>query len=124
MNYYQPRELTRDGKGIGKYHFTCKNDNQVWPVGYCADGCEGHDTEDAAREHYRQYLVDGITIDGPRDFGWPKEKCSVDGCEHEANHIAMTRDPGRFYKILLCTLHATKDEAAKQIHAGDFFGSY
>lgn len=124
MNYYQPREMTENGKGIGKFRFTCRNDKQIWAVGYCAEDCPGHATPEEAREHYLKYLLDGIEIKGPQDFGWPKEKCSVEGCETEANHLATTRDPGRFYKIPLCTLHATMEEAVKQIQAGDFFGSY
>lgn len=38
MNYYEPTELTdKEGKGIGKYHYTRFNDNQkvTHPVGYC-----------------------------------------------------------------------------------------
>lgn len=32
MNYYASRQRLSDKR----YDFTCKNDNRVWPVGYCA----------------------------------------------------------------------------------------
>ncbi len=58
MNYYGPREVDgRDGRGSGRYHFTSKNDYRTEPVGYCAEGCAGHETAHEAREHFRQYLV-------------------------------------------------------------------
>lgn len=59
MNYYQPRELKgSDGKGNGLFHYTVRNDNRIFAVGYCAEGCDGHPTEEAARRHYTEYLLD------------------------------------------------------------------
>lgn len=31
MNYYQARKRETDGR----WDFTCRNDDQIWPVGYC-----------------------------------------------------------------------------------------
>lgn len=48
MNYYQPREKTDgNGNGTGLWHYTCKNDGRIWPVGYCSPwetcpDCKGH----------------------------------------------------------------------------------
>lgn len=37
MNYYQAREiLGEDKKPTGKWHYTCRNDDRIWAVGYCA----------------------------------------------------------------------------------------
>ncbi len=59
MNYYEARELKgADGNPAGLWHFTCQNDNRIWPVGYCAQDCPGHPTREEAQEHYRQYLLD------------------------------------------------------------------
>lgn len=59
MNYEQPREIRgSDGKGTGKYHWTCQNGDRIWPVGYCAEGCPGHHSPEDAAEHYRQWVID------------------------------------------------------------------
>jgi hypothetical protein len=36
MNYHEPRELQKDGKGTGLWHYTNMNDGRIWPEGYCA----------------------------------------------------------------------------------------
>jgi len=36
MNYYQAREMYKDGKPSGKWHYICMNDGKIWPVGYCS----------------------------------------------------------------------------------------
>ena len=53
MNYYAAREL----EGTGKYHYTCRRDGMVWPVGYCKEH-EPHATKEEACECYRKYLHD------------------------------------------------------------------
>jgi len=52
MSYSEPRQLQNE-----KWHFTT-NDGVIRPIGYCADGCKGHDTPEEAREHYRDYILD------------------------------------------------------------------
>jgi hypothetical protein len=54
MNYYEARQL-KDKSG---WHFTCMNDGEIWPVGYCADN-EAHATREEAEECFRRYLLDG-----------------------------------------------------------------
>lgn len=80
MNYYGPRQRQSDQR----WDYTCKNDDRVWPVGYChaykefdtslfyvseaeiaehdatkhKHHTEGHATEEEACECYRQYLFD------------------------------------------------------------------
>ncbi len=62
MNYYDAREMVKaDGTPSGKFHYTVMNDNRTHAVGYCAQGCKGHDTPDEACEHYKQYVLDTRT---------------------------------------------------------------
>jgi hypothetical protein len=124
MNYYQPRELLKDGKQSGLFHYTCKNDNVVWPVGLCAEGCTGHATPDEAREHWREYLIQGIQFSKITQE-WPKEKCQVEGCNEQATMTGSTKnEPGRFLYKLFCDKHATTEEMAKFIDPGDAISSY
>src|SRR5262245_34033234 len=60
IRYHLPIEICRDGRGSGLFHYCCYvyPANQLSPVGYCAQGCQGHPSRAAAREHYRQYLID------------------------------------------------------------------
>jgi len=34
LNYYQSRQL-KSGPDYGKWHYTCMNNGQIYPVGYC-----------------------------------------------------------------------------------------
>lgn len=56
MNYYQARELKKGG-----WHFTCMNDNKVWPVGFCTEH-EPHKTREEAEACYRLYLIDNANF--------------------------------------------------------------
>lgn len=78
MNYYDAREKA-DAKGnpSGRWHYTAQNDNRVFPVGYCAQGCPGHATPEEAREHYRLYLLDNAKYDGK--IQGEQRKCEVCG---------------------------------------------
>lgn len=79
MNYYAAREMKgEDGAATGKWHYTAKNDDVVLPVGYCADGCPGHDTADEDREHYRQYLLDHTNYETRHKWADP-HRCAVCG---------------------------------------------
>jgi hypothetical protein len=124
MNYYQPRELTKDGKPTGLFHYTCRNDDHIWPVGLCASGCPGHATEQEAREHWRLYLIQGIEFT-PITQEWPKEKCESAGCSEQAIMTGCTKnEPGVFNHRRFCTKHATPEEMSKFIDAGDSMSSY
>lgn len=99
MNYYEARELQdENGKGTGVFHYTCKNDDRIWPVGYCTryrepqegdvgyemwseaakaeyrankdkyHGPEGHDSKVAACNCYRQYELDRLRFFSEADL--------------------------------------------------------
>jgi hypothetical protein len=123
MNYYKPREILKDGKPVGLYHYTCRNDNQVWPVGLCVD-CPGHKTKEEACEHWRQYLIQGIEFVRITQE-WPKEKCEVEGCNNQATMVGSTKnEPGGFIRHCFCEEHATQEEMSKFIYAGESISSY
>jgi hypothetical protein len=61
MNYYGAREIVKDGKRTGLFHYTKMNDGQIWAVGYCADACPGHKTKGEAYAHYKKYLLERRT---------------------------------------------------------------
>ena len=51
MNYYKPRQK----KDTLKWQFTCRNDDNIYPVGYCYDKKCEHDTAEEASDCYRDY---------------------------------------------------------------------
>ena len=124
MNYYGAREITKDGKPTGLYHYTVRNDNVIRPVGPCADDCRGHETKEEACEHYRQWLIEGIEFT-PRESEWPKDKCEVEGCDEEAIMVGVSHnEPGQFNQRRFCAKHATRQEMAKFTFAGERISSY
>lgn len=108
MNYYQARELKGpDGKGTGKWHYTVSNKRTgTMPVGYCADGCPGHDTPEGAYEHQTAYLLDHRTnYDGlMTDMLF---RCEI--CGAWTDRYA-TIDDRRFN---LCDEHRNREQVAK-----------
>lgn len=124
MNYYQPREIIKDGKSTGLFHYTCRNGDRIWPVGLCASDCPGHTTEQEAREHWRLYLIQGIEFT-PIMREWPKEKCESEGCNEQAMTVGFIKHkPDVFNHHMFCAKHATPEEMAKFIKAGDSISSY
>jgi hypothetical protein len=77
VNYYDARKRQSDGR----WDFTCMNDGEIWPVGYCAqEGGGHHETEAEARECYRDYLLDNeLRFRNPADPATLR-KCEVAGC--------------------------------------------
>lgn len=101
MNYYEPREIQRDGTG---WHYTCRNDNRIWAVGYCRDH-EGHTTPEEAIACYRLYQLDHrLKLDGT----WKEhyEHCKAPGCETLTNGFAEV-DHGTSWA--LCGEHRTRE---------------
>lgn len=124
MNYYGAREITKNGKPSGLFHYTCRNDDHIWPVGLCANDCPGHSTREEAEEHWRSYLIQGIVFDNITQE-WPKDKCEVDGCNEQAKMIGSTKnEPGIFNQRKFCVRHAVPEEMAKFIEAGECISSY
>ena len=105
MNYYDARERKgADGKGTGKWHYTCENDGRIYPVGYCAQGCEGHDTPEEACEHYRQYLLNERTRYDGQLHGEQRE-CAVCGAWTQG----VVYVDG-WHSYVLCDEHRNREE--------------
>jgi hypothetical protein len=118
MNYYQARELrTADGKPAGLWHFTCQNDNRIWPVGYCAQGCVGHDTPEGAQEHYRQYLLDTARYDGR--MSGQQRACRV--CGAWTQRFAETEAGTSLY--VLCDEHCNRESLETLVKAPEWITS-
>jgi hypothetical protein len=132
MNFYDAREIQDgDGKGTGKWRYTCYNDNQkrTWAVGYCAQDCPGHDTPDEAREHYKQYLLDiALRLDANADsvpgaVEPPKFKCEAEGCEALTSKAAKV-GYGIPRMFNLCPEHMNRETVETLFEVGSSFGSF
>ncbi len=106
MNYYQAREILKDGEPSGKWHYTVWNDNRIMPVGYCAQGCEGHETREGAYEHQTAYLLDHQTrYDG--EWAGTQYQCMV--CKTWTSKFASVDHQ----KFTLCDEHRNREQVAK-----------
>lgn len=127
MNYYQPREIAKDGKGTGRWHYTCRNDNQIWPVGYCAQGCEGHPTPDEARAHQTAYILDHeVRLDETDSDSQRQCEAPIDGgCCGAWTQGRARVGKGIGRQFVLCGAHRTKEiVAALYGSVGDVISSY
>ena len=117
MNHYKARQ-----KQVSKvWHYTCANNDDVYPVGYCADNCPGHSTEDEAIDHYKQYLLDEARFTDPKDDNlWPKYKCDIKDC---VNHGSVSVSVGGYSHYNLCQDHANKDNLATLVKVYESWGS-
>lgn len=105
MRHFRPAERIIDGKPGGLWHYTMRHQDVTLPVGYCADGCEGHPTKEEACQHYQQYLLDhelGFSVDPDVML-----RCAV--CQE------MTTGRGHvsWHTWALCPAHQNRDEVAK-----------
>lgn len=98
MNYYAARPVI-DGSG---FHYTVRNDDHIWPVGYCEDH-PPHATEEEAQECFRSYLLDG--------------QCDVDyedwtGCKicDAPTKKGLTTRPPLGWEYPLCDEHRTPEQ--------------
>jgi hypothetical protein len=142
MNYYGSRQVA-DGPNEGRWHYTCRNDGRIWPVGYCSsiqtcpnaeqssfcqidcqlchgkryvdvdEPCPGHDTAEEAAEHCRQYVLDTATYD--HEFQ-SAERCEADGCECWTAGAARTGHPQR-QDVFLCDEHRNRETLEQLVQA-------
>lgn len=106
MNYYEAREIKKDGEGTGLFHFTAMNDGDIWAVGYCASGCEGHDTPEQANGHYHEYRLDHLLVLDGNDPSTQK-RCAV--CDVWTTGYARLDEIEVFP---LCGDHRTRESVA------------
>lgn len=117
MNHYKARQ-----KEVSKlWHYTCANDDFIYPVGYCADNCPGHATEQEAKDHYKEYLLDNVQIITPDDKKlWPKYKCDVKECNNQGDHSVNFR--GYSYHNL-CKDHTNRAILSTLVEVHESWGS-
>ena len=124
MNYHQPRQVDpeADRPDAGKWRYTNMNDGQVWPEGYCAQDCPGHDTADEARQHQTEYELDNARFDGAWAEVW--HRCEAEGCEELTDRFA-SYGPGQMVSHNLCDAHRNRETLAVLVGVvGDHMGSY
>lgn len=124
MNYYHPYQ-----RSTGEWFYVMVNDGMVYRVGYCAeDACQGHTTEEEAREHYRQYELDNATYRDATTL--PEEAQRKQRERHCAVCQAWTRSfaqlgPGRLQIVFLCADHLNRDGLDQAVPTmGDAISSY
>jgi len=111
MNYHQARQIDpkADRPDAGKWRYTNMNDGRVWPEGYCAQGCPGHDTPEEAEAHQREYELDHARFEGLSE---PWGDCEVPGCTSgRTPHFARV-GPGIPTHVQLCAEHLNRDGLA------------
>ena len=119
MNYAGPREKANpDGTPSGVWHYTNRNDDLIYPIGYCAQACPGHDSPDGAIEHQRQYEVDHAVLDGPVSTSY--HPCQV--CGAPTNRMAMW-GMGNMAMGWLCDEHRTREHVASLVKVGCDIGT-
>jgi hypothetical protein len=113
MNYYDAREK-KDNTGTpsGSWHYTYQNDDLIRPVGYCADGCPGHDSKDGAYQHQRAYDLDHARYDVEHLGSW--HECLI--CKALTNKAAAV-GIGGMATYNLCDEHRNR-EALEQLYTG------
>lgn len=116
MNYYAPREIADPaGNGVGTWRYTVRNDDRIWPVGYCAEQMCRHATPEEAREHYRQWELDHRRA---VEVAWPGNACRICGA------LATKGFTTNGYSVyLLCDEHRTREHLDSLVIPGDFMSS-
>ena len=111
MNYYDAREMSdRQGDPRGLWHYTAQNDDRIFPVGYCAQGCAGHATPEEAREHYRIYLLDNAQYD--HTMHQEQRKCEVCGSWTQG----YASIPLNMEQHILCNEHRNRETLDRVMH--------
>lgn len=97
MNYYAARPRA-DGSG---FHYTVRNDDRIWAVGYCAEH-PPHATAEGAQECFRRYLLDGMDVEEYADW----TACVV--CDTPTKK-GLTARPPLGHGCPLCDEHRTPE---------------
>jgi hypothetical protein len=100
MNYYEARQRS-DKTG---WHFTCQNDDQIWPVGDCQDH-EPHATREEAEECFLRYLLDDISEEQYGNWG----DCEICGAPTKLG-LTARRPLGNGFR--LCDEHRSSEVLA------------
>lgn len=115
MEIYTPSELMgANGEHTGKWHYTVKWGEHTVPHGYCAKGCPGHDTPEAAVKHYEQWLIEeNLRLDG--DMKDTQKKCEV--CGEWTSKCALIIDSVWEREFVLCDAHRNRESIENLVSA-------
>lgn len=116
MNYYDARQRKSDNR----WDYTCMNGDRVWPVGYCGDHKDGHETAVGAQECYKQYLLDRHLKLDQRMPG-QQRRCQVKGCDAWTQKYASI---GVLRMFILCDTHRTLEVVSSRFSVGSSTSSY
>jgi hypothetical protein len=116
VNYYGARQVRPDATDrpdAGRWRFTVRNDDRIWPTGACADGCPGHETAEEACEHWVNGEIDkGLIV---HECSWTS--CEVDGCDQPARKILYVGGVAHGGGYPLCDEHAVGEVAVELFRA-------
>ncbi len=148
MNYYAPREIIENGKSAGRWHYTCRNDDHTWAVGYCSPWTECPECHCQPLIHRAGLTESCIRCQGigliRKDSPCPGHATPEEACEHQKQYYVDTahldgRDsshqskcqvcqrwtdrvvtwgPGFMSVVILCADHATPDHLARFVRVG------
>lgn len=107
MNYYAARPRA-DGSG---FHYTVRNDDRIWAVGYCAEHSP-HATVEEAQECFRRYLLDDPREESYADWAG----CVV--CDAPTKEGLRTRYP-LGYGFAFCDEHRTVEQLEVRVPSVD-----
>jgi len=111
VNYDKARQIDpqADRPDAGKWRYTTSNRRVgTYAIGYCADGCPGHDTPEEAEAHQREYELDRcLRLDGR--YVDAQHKCVV--CNEWTQGFAHFVPMGAHYD--LCDEHRTREQVEK-----------
>lgn len=129
MNYYAARRRTS-----GKWDYTCKNNDTIYPIGYCSGrdpdaGCTdeaaqryhsgGHETKEEAQACYKRYLLDNyLKLDGILTD--ELQPCKVCG-EYTQRIAHITNEAFHAY---LCSAHLNRAAIEELFHVNETISSY
>lgn len=125
MNHLAPRQI----ESTKRWDYTCKNDDRIYPIGYCGEAHRNRPTDDAeapAGHHeteaeacacYKRYLMEQRTqLDRTQEL---MSQCEYPGCETCTRSMALV--DGIWFRVL-CDEHRTIEVVA-QLY-GDVHTSY
>ena len=108
VRIYEPLEI-REGPNRGKFHFTVRSDDERWMhAHFCCHNCPGHETIEGAKEHFRQYCLDGADFELVADS---QLKCKT--CGKWTRRRAVVRQGVLSQEFPLCAEHCNRENLEK-----------
>lgn len=126
MNYREARQI-QSGPNAGKWHYTNRNDDQIYAVGACRENCPGHDTPEQAYAHEKARLVATAEIKPlpPDARAYSPGRCDAkESCTEPATHWVRLSHPHQADSIRFCDKHANLDEVEAVVVVGPSISSW